>query len=259
MGAARTVETKAPSPFLLLGEGRALFELGAYCAAYPWFGHLPKGDGHAVLLLPGLSASDLSMKPLESMLRGLGYDPHHWRLGRNFGLRPGVLEGMLARLEEIHAASGGAVSLVGWSLGGVYARELAKLRPKLVRQVISLGSPFAGSLKATHAWRLYEFTAGHKVEAPPIKTNLAEPPPVPTTSIYSRTDGVVAWQCCRNDPAHLHTDNIEIEGSHLGLGVNPLVLYALADRLAQTQTGWQRFSRSGLRRLVFRDPERDQT
>lgn len=247
---------RAPATWLLLAEGRALVEFGAMVASLPWLRTLPKGDGHAVMVLPGLVASDTSTEALRRFLIDRGYDARPWGQGRNLGLRPGLLDGMLGRVQEIYSDSGGKVSLVGWSLGGIFARELAKLAPEQVRQVISLGSPFAGSPRASHAWRVYEYAAGHSVDEPPIKTDLAAPPPVPTTSIYSRSDGVVAWQCCIN-PDLPHTDNIEVEGSHCGLGHNPVVLAAIADRLAQAERDWQKFDRSSLaRRFVYRDPER---
>ena len=112
------------------------------------------------------------------------------------------------------------VSLVGWSLGGLYARELAKLAPKDVRLVITLGTPFTGHPKATNAWRLYELVAGHKIGAPEIHEPLRAPPPVPTTSIYSRTDGIVAWQCCVEKEGP-RAENIEVEASHFGHGIEP--------------------------------------
>ena len=125
--------------------------------------------------------------------------------------------------------------LIGWSLGGIYAREVAKALPHLVRGVITLGTPFTGHPRATTAWRLYELAAGHKIETHPRRGRLHEAPPVPTTSVYSRSDGVVAWQCSVQDArcsAHGEVENIEVVASHFGLGMNPAALYAIADRLA---------------------------
>ena len=127
---------------------------------------------------------------------------HGWKQGRNLGLRPGVEPDMLERIEELYERHGGRkLSLVGWSLGGIYARQLAKRLPDKVRCVISLGSPFAGSPKATNAWKVYEFASGQRVEDRDghIAGPLAEPPPVPTTSIFSRSDGICAWQTCVNE------------------------------------------------------------
>jgi pimeloyl-ACP methyl ester carboxylesterase len=147
------------------------------------------------------------------------------------------------------------VSLIGWSLGGIYARELAKDSPKDVRQVITLGTPFTGHPKATNAWRLYELVTGHRIGAPEIHEPLRLPPPVPTTSIYSRTDGVVAWQCSVERHS-AHSENIEVEASHFGIGLNPLAWYAIGDRLAQPEGQWQHFDRTGSLRWLYRDPSR---
>src|SRR4030095_1152400 len=122
-----------PSRTLLLLEGRALWELGAFAASLPILSQAPRGDGHPVLVLPGLIASDLSTRPLRSFLNGQGYKAHGWGLGRNLGPRPGVPSMMLARLRELHQRYERKISLVGWSLGGVFARELAKQAPEAVR------------------------------------------------------------------------------------------------------------------------------
>src|SRR5258708_37562005 len=132
------------------------------------------------------------------------------------------------------------VSLVGWSLGGLYARPLAKIVPDKVRCLISLGSPFAGSPKSTNAWRTYESVSGSKIEDQGLLDTLAEPPPVPTTSIFSRTDGVCAWQACLNEDGP-QLENIEVNGSHCGLGHHPAGIYAIADRLPQPEGASEKF------------------
>ena len=141
----------------MLMEGRALSELSAFWLIRPWLSVSARGDGHPVLVLPGLLADDASTRALRGFLNSHGYKAHGWKQGRNCGLR-GTLEGdMLARIDELFERHGGRkISLVGWSLGGLYARQLAKLAPDKVRCVISLGSPFAGSPKSTNAWRVYE-------------------------------------------------------------------------------------------------------
>ncbi len=250
---------KAPSPILMMMEGRALFELGAYAASAPLFKRMPRGDGHPVLVLPGLGASDSSTKPLRSFLNDRGYTPYGWSLGRNLGLREDTLEGMLNRIDEVWDTHQQKISIVGWSLGGIYARELAKMRPKQVRSVITLGSPHSGSPKNSNAWRFYEFVAGHSVEAPPIETRMHKAPPVPTTSIYTKTDGVVAWQNCHQEKPVCkvkakQTENIRVAGSHCGLGFNPSVLYVIADRLAQREGNWRPFTNVGSRKAFFRTP-----
>jgi pimeloyl-ACP methyl ester carboxylesterase len=245
-----------PSRQLLLLELRAIWELSAFFAAYPLLRLAPRGDGHPVLVLPGLAASDLSTRPLRRFLKDQGFKPHGWKLGPNHGPRPGVEDRMRSRLDELFARHGRKVSLVGWSLGGVFARELARRTPEQVRCVITLGSPFAGEPRASNAWKLYERASGRKVEDWPDRLGMRRAPPVPATAIFSRSDGIVAWQGCleREGPT---AENIEVEGSHCGLGHNPAVLYAIADRLAQAEGAWRPFDRSGLRGLVYRDPQRD--
>jgi hypothetical protein len=247
-------EDRAPGLLLMAMELRALWEFGAGVAAAPILAKAPKGDGHPVLVLPGLAAGDLSTSMLRQYLAVWGYSPYGWRKGLNFGPRPGVIEGSLARLRDLHERCGRKVSIIGWSLGGIYAREFAKAAPECVRQVITLGAAFAGHPKATNAWRLFELTAGQKVGDPELHEPLRDSPPVPTTSIWSRTDGVVSWKCSV-EPTGAQTENIAVCASHMGLGTHPAVLYAIADRLAQPEGEWRPFDRGGLRRLMYGDPE----
>lgn len=247
--------TAAPSRHLLALEMRAVFELGAFFSMAPLLRLAPAGDGHPVLVLPGLGAGDASTRPLRAFLRDRGYRAHGWKLGPNRGPRPGVETKMQHRLAELADRHGRKVSVVGWSLGGIFARELARRAPEQVRSVITLGSPFAGEPRASHAWRLYEALSGRAAHDGPAREAMKQPPPVPSTAIYSRSDGVVAWQCCVEKSGPLH-ENIEVEASHLGLGFNPLSWYAIADRLAQPEGKWQRFDRSGGRAWLYRDPHR---
>jgi pimeloyl-ACP methyl ester carboxylesterase len=244
-----------PSRLLLLAEGRGVWEAGAAVAMWPLLQMAPPGDGHPVLVLPGLVASDTSTWLLRRYLAGRNYEPHGWGLGRNFGPRRGVEDRMVAKLRALHGKGGQKVSLVGWSLGGVYARLLAASHPELVRSVITLGSPFSGSPRATNAWRLYEGVSGQSAHDPRRMQRIAPTPSVPTTSIFSRSDGVVAWQTSVERPGPL-SENIEVFASHLGLGAHPAVLLAVADRLAQPEGGWKPFRRGVLGPWVYPDPER---
>ena len=255
-----TAETAArippPSRLLALTElPRALAELGAL----PWFAPLllnaPRGDGHPVLVLPGFVTSDVSTGLLRRYLELLGYAPYGWELGRNLGPKAIGKQGerLIARLEDIHAETGRKVSLVGWSLGGVMARQVARRRPGMVRQIITLGSPFTGDPRASTVWKAYEVLTDHRLNDPDTQDQLresAEAPPVPSTAIFTKADGIVSWHNCREAEAAV-TDNIEVHGSHCGLGVNASVLYAIADRLAQPDGEWAPFRRDGLRALIY--------
>ena len=244
-----------PSRLLMLLELRAVWELGIFFASIPLLRLMPRGDGHPVLVLPGLVASDTSTQPLRAFLQDRGYAAHGWELGRNYGPRPGVEDAMLRQLKELAQRYGRKVSLVGWSLGGLYARMLANKAPADARMVITLGSPLTGDPRASNAWRLFEYTSGQSVDDPYWHKALRDPTAVPTTSIYSRTDGVVTWQCSVERNRH-QAENIEVEGSHCGLGHNPAALYAIADRLAQTEGEWRPFRSVDLHRLLYPDPDR---
>jgi pimeloyl-ACP methyl ester carboxylesterase len=242
-----------PSLALLLLEApRAFLESSLLLPALPLLRAAPRGDGHAVLVLPGFVATDLSTRVLREYLTRLGYRAHGWGFGRNLGLEGDLGRRLLRRLEDLHRRDGKCVSLVGWSLGGIYARELAKRAPETVRQVITLGSPFGGDRNGgpDPTW-LERAVSGE--ELPPRareRPNRLHPPPVPCTAIFSRSDGIAPWQACVEGPGE-QTDNIEVVGSHCGLGFHPAVLYAVADRLAQPAGAWKPFDRSGLRRAFF--------
>lgn len=246
-------DLRAPNAWLLLLEGRAPWEYAALLAATPWLKKLPHGDGHPVLVFPGPGANDLSTAPLRALLDSLGYMTQPWGQGFNFGPRAGVLEQIKHDLQALHRRHHRKVSLLGWSLGGIYARELAKECRDLVRCVITLGTPFTGHPRATNAWRFFELVSGHTSNDPALMEAIRQPPPVPTTSIYSKTDGVVAWRCSVNEPGPL-VENIEVHASHIGLGFNPMALYALADRLAQPEGAWQPFEPKGARRWFYKTP-----
>ena len=244
-------DPRPPNALLVLLEGRAPIEFFSLFAALPWLARMPRGDGHPVMVFPGMAASDITTLPLRRYLDRLGYATQAWRQGLNFGPRPGVLERSADDIRALADKHGQPVSLIGWSLGGIYARELAKLHPTLTRCVVTLGTPFTGHPKATNAWRVYELLSRSKVGDADLMAEIRKPPPVPTTSIFSRTDGIVSWRCSLNDPGPL-VENIEVPASHVGMGTNPLALYAVADRLAQPIGQWRRFDVSGARRWFFR-------
>ena len=244
---------RPPSKTLLMMEMRALPELFGFSMTWPTLAAVsPRGDGQPVLVLPGLITSDNATRPLRGLLKTLGYPTYGWEMGRNYGPLPGVEEGLLKRVEELSEKHDRKISIVGWSLGGIYARQLAKMRPDHVRQVITLGSPFNGDARATNAWRVYQLASGQSVEDNDrhMGGKISVAPDVPTTAIYSKSDGICAWQTCMEEDAP-HTENIRVEGSHCGLGHHPAAVYAIADRLAQKEGAWKPFERKGLKGFFY--------
>ncbi len=240
-----------PSRLLMLMEGRALLGLAGFPAALPWLRKAPPGDGHTVMVIPGLGASDVSTRPLRRYLADLGYAVQGWELGRNLGRRGVVESHLVPRLKALCARSGRSVSLVGWSLGGILAREMAKRAAHEVRQVITMASPFAGGGRASNVARLFESVSGRRiVDDVQLRRRIREAPPVPLTAIYSRTDGVVAWRACLEQEGPT-SENVEVRGSHCGLVVNPAALWVVADRLAQPEGEWSRFAPRGAMRVIF--------
>jgi len=244
---------RPPSAFLLALEGRAFFEWAAYLATWPLLMQAPRGDGHPVLVLPGLTAGDSTTWPLRKFIERCGYTVYPWELGLNCGPRAGVVRKLLARIREIESEHGRKLSLVGWSLGGAMARALAVHEPQRIRSVITLGSPLSGHGKATNAWRLFEMVSGLRADDPRLKKLMSRHPAVPSTSILSKTDGIVAWPSSLIPPGK-HAENIEVSASHFGMGANPMVLWAIADRLAQREGRWKPLDRSGLRGFLYDDP-----
>jgi pimeloyl-ACP methyl ester carboxylesterase len=243
-GAARR-PVHAPSAKLLVAEPlRAAAELVHTGAVGGLLRRVRRGDGHGVMVMPGLGAGDFTTVLMRRLLVQLGYHVEGWELGRNIGPTAAVVDALPRRVGDFARRSGGPVSLVGWSLGGVFAREVGRARPDAVRQVITLASPFrtraVDRTNASALWKaLSRFHArGHGDD--PALTLDQYPPPVPTTCIYSRSDGIVRWYTCIDtvEPQH---ENIAVQGSHLGMGHNAAVLYAVADRLSQPAGTWAPF------------------
>ena len=246
-----------PSLALALSEvPRALFETALLPVCAPRLAGAPRGDGHPVLILPGFLTSDASTYLLRNYLKTLGYKAYPWELGRNFGYRSIGLSGehIRERVEMLAEKAGEKVSLVGWSLGGIISRQMAREIPELVRQVITLGSPFTGDPRATNVTPIYEMLTGDVLDESDIEARLADevkPLPVPSTAIFSKMDGVTAWENCLDAEEGTESENVEIYGSHMGLTLNPAVWSVVADRLAQPEGEWAPFDRAGLRKWVY--------
>lgn len=251
----RSVE--APSWRYRLGESRAMFELGAFVASAPWLRMLGRGDRHPVLVLPGFTASDTSTAPIRFTLRSLGYWAHGWNLGTNVGPTDRIFDGIHERLAQIYERHDRKVSIVGWSLGGIYAREMARNNPELIRQVITLGSPFRMTLadRSTVSKLADALTPAWSEEVIRLASEEFDKPPltVPSTAIYSRSDGIVRWHMCIDQVTENH-ENIEVRGSHSGLGFNPAVMYAITDRLNQPENDWRPFRSPITARYFFPKP-----
>ncbi|RBP50952.1 esterase/lipase family protein [Arenicella xantha] len=245
---------RAQFRFWRYAEPRAIFEWQSFYALKPLLKRLPKGDGHAVVVFPGFGGSDRSTKPMRKLLSDLGYRSYGWGLGTNLIFDDHLEAEMVALVREVADETGGKVSLVGWSLGGLFAREVAKACPDVVRNVISLGSPISGRTRHSNAHRLFQAINGKPSDLEYTRRlSLSTAPPVPTTSIYSKTDGIVAWEGSIQAESDL-AESIQVPASHLGIGVNPLAMYILADRLRQTDMAWRKFSFSGLRKIIFAKP-----
>ncbi|MEM7104292.1 MAG: alpha/beta hydrolase [Bacteroidota bacterium] len=232
-----------PSRMLFFLEGgRAIARLGSYMTRLPELRKLQKGDGHPVMVLPGFMAGDFSTVPLRSFLRKQGYEALPWGLGVNTARDE--FEHIIPQIICDHFKKyGRKISLIGWSLGGVYAREAARIHPELIRQVITLGSPFNGINRVSSVSWVYERIRGKKISDldPELVDRLSKPIDVPVTNIFSKTDGVVSWQCCVEQSEGPNRENIEVNGSHIGLGHNPEVLRIIADRLSQPKNKWNPF------------------
>ncbi len=235
-----------PSRLLLALESRSVGEFGSFFALAPvLLPLLPRGEGQPVLVLPGFFSTDASTAPLRWLLGHLGYPTYGWDMGRNLGPTDQVLDGLVDRVDELVQTHGEPLSIVGWSLGGIYARDMARLAPDHVRDVVTLGSPIqmeepdeTSTLSPLH--ELLRESYSDKVVLPRIPDRVREPLPVPSTAVYSRTDGIVAWADCL-DIVDEHHDNVEIYGSHCGLGYNPAAMVVIADRLAQSPGFWEPF------------------
>jgi pimeloyl-ACP methyl ester carboxylesterase len=251
-----------PKPSLVLTAGEAFRLPGEYAGSLLVDAFADRlladrglGAGRPVLVVPGFHATDAATRRLRGHLGHRGWDPHGWGVGTNHGLTDQVLDGLLARLDQVHGDHQEPVSLVGHSFGGLLARWLAHQRPELVRQVVTLGSPWRPEGERTRTTRMFERsrrTHGLSERAEAVVDELREPLLVFSTAIWSRTDGIVPWRGCALDEGPT-TENVAVPSSHVGLVANPLALAVLTDRLAQDPErplpfSWRRVVGSSLRR-----------
>ena len=235
---------------------RAAGEMLAFATSLPMLlASAPQGDGHPVLVLPGFTTSDLSTFALRQFISQLGYSARPWKLGRNTG-SPDLIEQLGRRFYRLAMKSEEPITLIGHSLGGIFARELARQYPDYVRQVITLGSPFRlHRPQRANPLVMKLFQRSSKMTKEDIRArgyiDRSDPLAVPSTAIYSRLDGVVHWRTCREAASDI-AENIEVPASHIGMTVHPTILYVIADRLAQQKVGWEKFRQPGsLRDMLF--------
>jgi pimeloyl-ACP methyl ester carboxylesterase len=258
----RIAHTGAPRHLYSLAEWRALLEIASLPLAWPLLSTAARGDGHPVLLLPGFMARESTLLPLKLFLEGRGYGVQAWGLGRNIGFQRRHADTLVKKIRYLHHRTGRRVSLVGWSLGGVFALYGAHHASECVRQIITLGSPVSvdpnGSQTAPLVKALYRMIAHpmgpqvHTMQPRMKKMREGQLPPVPISCLYSISDGVVPSQEATVDGDDESVENIRVYGSHTGLGFNPMVMCIVADRLAQPEGGWQPFKPQGWSGAVYR-------
>lgn len=224
---------QSPPPWSVLAEGLLFLDLAHSALRWPGLALQPRGADDPVLVFPGYGASDASTAVLRGILRGLGHDARGWEIGRNHGDVPELIPRVTEAVQRFADATGRRVRLVGWSLGGVLAREVARDRPELVERVVTLGSPVVGGPKYTAAAASYR-RRGADLDA--IEAAVAErertPIEVPITAIYSKRDGVVAWRACIDERSR-EVEHVEVQCSHTGLGFHTGVISIVATRLAK--------------------------
>ena len=253
--ATRHPHSGKPSALHSALEFRALYEMALLPWSLPWLGTAPLGDGHPVLLLPGFMGSESSLIALELYLRQRGYAVETWGLGRNLGFHNKHADALEQKVRHLHHQTGRTVSLVGWSLGGVFALYGAHQAPQAVRCVVTLGSPISvdpeGSASPAFVKAMYRLIAhplgpaAHSMQPRAKKLRERKTLAMPLSCLYSISDGVVPPQEATVDGDSSRHENIRVPGSHTGLGFNAMVLWIVAERLSQPVGAWQHFAPSG--------------
>lgn len=211
------------------------------------------GDGHSILVIPGMLGSDRYNRSLIHWLRASGFDAHGWGLGVNLGPRPELAQGMADRLDRLYASQNRKVTIIGHSLGGIYARELARAMPEKVRGVISLGSPIAGETGFGEHLPARVFDYLNSYHAPPSARALnPDAPPVPCTAVCSKTDVIVHWKKSIQITSHAQCENVIVTSSHSGMTNSPVVWAVIINRLSQPENDWQPLTAGRLASYFYR-------
>lgn len=225
-------ESGKPRLVRLLGEAQVLLE--PVRRARRKLAIAPTTNPQVVMLLPGFGAHPMRMRYLARQMEAAGHTTKRWGLGFNWGPSEQNFDAVEERLLQLHARHGRKVVLVGWSLGGLYAREIAKRQPQAVAKVVSMGSPFSGSPRANNVWRAYQFITGHSVDAPPVAAELRVKPPVETVALWSANDGVIAPRCAAGRPGE-RDRAIPLRCTHMGFTYDPQVVATLLAELETTR------------------------
>lgn len=233
-----TKNIKAPKWTNIVQEVFSGFSWAATAAAWPLLSRIEQGDGHPVLVLPGLLTNDLATLPLREFLEDRGHPTYPWEQGINRGPLPDVMKNLVEKIDELYDTHGEPFSLVGWSMGGAISVALTQLRPKKIRNVITLGSPLAHAPHATNAKFFFELVSGMDAECVSLAKMIKPHKDVPITSLFTKNDGIVGWETSANFE-HPKAEAIEILGtSHLGIVAHPGSFYLIANRLRQNKKEW---------------------
>ena len=223
---------KRPSLFLYFTEGvRALMDYVRGWLFLKSYAFTQRGDGHPVLAVPGLLCTDFSTRMLRQFLNQLGYTAYGWESGRNTGNFQELLQ-LNERVDALYQKHNQKITLIGWSMGGIYVRELAKQRPELFRQVITMGSPFGNISAPNNVKWIYDLINDPKDTDEAFAATIPNAVPIPTTAIFSKQDGIVPWEACQEKIEDTTHQNREVQGSHCGLGMNPSVFEIVAEKMA---------------------------
>lgn len=232
MGAGQCADARRPPWRRLLAEAPAAARLLAAQLKRPPVTRPGEGQGRPVLVIPAFLANDVPTGLLRRTLNACGFRAFGWACGLNLGARADTLERLGRRLDDVVREAGSPVALVGWSLGGLYARELARRRPGDVDRVVTLGTPFSLGQRRNNAWKLYEAINDHPVDDPPVPAAPAAKPPVPTIACWSRRDGIVAPASARGREGEVDR-SVELRCRHNEFVSDPEALDAVVGLLAE--------------------------